>query len=92
MHQVTNSCWIYKSPKKDEMYLYVARQDDFGDVPEILLQRFGKPVFVMELELSPGRKLAREKVETVLNNLAENGFHLQMPPELKPLLYHGNED
>jgi len=92
MHQMTKSCWIYRSPKKDEMYLYVARRDDFEDVPEILLQRFGKPVIVMELELSPGLKLARENVETVLNNLAENGFHLQMPPDLKPSLYHGNED
>lgn len=89
---MTSTCWIYKSPKKDEMYLYIPRQDNFEDVPELLLQKFGKPLFVMELELSPERKLARENVETVLNNLAENGFHLQMPPDLKPSLYHGNED
>lgn len=89
---MTSTCWIYKSPKKEEMYLYVPRQDNFEDVPELLLQKFGKPLFVMELELTADRKLARERVETVLNNLAENGFHLQMPPELKPSLYHGNED
>ena len=74
------------------MYLYVPRQDDFEEVPEILLKKFGVPHFVMELELTPERKLARENTETVLQNLAENGFHLQMPPELKPSLYHGNED
>lgn len=74
------------------MYLYLPRQDNFEDVPELLLQKFGKPLFVMELELNPERKLARENIETVLNNLAENGFHLQMPPDLKPSLYHGNED
>jgi len=89
---MTSTCWIYKSPKKDEMYLYLPRQDNFEDVPELLLQKFGKPLFVMELELNPERKLARENIETVLNNLAENGFHLQMPPDLKPSLYHGNED
>ncbi|NNJ90713.1 MAG: YcgL domain-containing protein [Gammaproteobacteria bacterium] len=92
MHQVTSTCWIYKSPKKEEMYLYVPRQDNFEDVPEFLLQKFGNPLFVMELELTPDRKLARENAETILNNLAENGFHLQMPPQLKPSLYHGNED
>jgi len=89
---MTSTCWIYKSPKKDEMYLYLPRQDNFENVPELLLQKFGKPLFVMELELNPERKLARENIETVLNNLAENGFHLQMPPDLKPSLYHGNED
>jgi len=89
---MASTCWIYKSPKKEEMYLYIPRQDSFEDVPELLLQKFGKPLFVMELELTADRKLARENAETVLNNLAENGFHLQMPPELKPSLYHGNED
>lgn len=37
-------CWIYRSPRKDEMYLYITREDDFSRVPEALLQRFGKPV------------------------------------------------
>jgi uncharacterized protein YcgL (UPF0745 family) len=92
MHQLTTTCWIYKSPKKEEMYLYVRRHDDFTEVPDILLEKFGKPLFVMQIELTPNRKLARENAETVLSNLAENGFHLQMPPDLKPSLYHGNED
>ena len=85
-------CWIYKSPKKDEMYLYVNKQDCFDDVPEALLSRFGQPVFVMELELSPLRKLAREDSKTVINNLQQQGFYLQMPPDLKPDIYHGNQD
>ena len=88
----SKTCWIYKSPKKDEMYLYLGRKDDFEDIPELLLQKFGTPVFVMELELNAGRKLARENAQTVINNLDEQGFHLQMPPDLKPSLYHGNED
>lgn len=92
MQQTPHTCWIYKSPKKDEMYLYVKQKDNFDEIPDILLKRFGTPVFVMELELTPGRKLARENPQTVLNNIAENGFHLQMPPDLKPSLYHGNED
>ena len=86
------SCWIYKSPLKEEMYLYVPEQEGFDRVPSALLARFGKPVLVMELELHEGRPLAREDVAQVMQNLAEQGFHLQMPPKLEPWLYHGNAD
>ena len=88
----TLDCWIYKSPRKDEMYLYVPAEDDFEAVPTALLERFGQPVFVMQLALSPERPLAREDVKQVMSNLREQGFHLQMPPKLEPYLYHGNED
>ena len=84
-------CWIYKSPRKQEMYLYLATQDGFDDLPEALMSRFGKPEFVMELELHEDRPLAREDVTKVMANLRERGFHLQMPPELEPDLYYGND-
>jgi len=74
------------------MYLYMPEQDDFEQIPEALLKRFGTPVFVMQLELTAERKLARENTTQVMRNLSEQGFHLQMPPVLKPHLYHGNED
>jgi uncharacterized protein YcgL (UPF0745 family) len=86
----TLDCWIYKSPHKDEMYLYMPLKDDFDAVPDALLQRFGPPVFVMELGLHPGRRLAREDVNTVMSNLIDQGFHLQMPPELHPDVCYGN--
>ncbi len=88
----TVDCWIYKSPRKDEMYLYVPAEDDFSAVPAALLERFGPPRFVMQLTLSPERPLAREDVLEVIDKLREQGFHLQMPPRLEPTLYHGNED
>ncbi len=86
------STWIYRSSRKDEMYLYLAVEDDFDAVPEPLMQRFGQPAFVMQLQLHEERPLARQDVKRVMASLHENGFHLQMPPELKPDLYHGNED
>ena len=52
----------------------------------------GTPIFVMKLDLSPAKKLARENVLTVIDNLNDQGFHLQMPPEIKPDIYHGNLD
>lgn len=85
-------CWIYKSPRKDEMYLYLAAEEDFEPVPDDLLKAFGRPQFVMQLTLSLERSLAREDVGTVMTNLREQGFHLQLPPKLEPHLYHGNED
>lgn len=85
-------CWVYRSPRKQEMYLYLAAEDAFDKVPAALLERFGKPILVIELELSAQRKLAREDVSTVMSNLRDQGFHLQLPPRLEPALYHGNLD
>ena len=79
--------YIYKSQKKDEMYLYITTEDDFSSVPEPLLSRMGPtPVFVMELTLDRSRKLAREDVRKVIHNLETQGFHLQMPPSADLIL------
>ncbi|MES9972585.1 MAG: YcgL domain-containing protein [Candidatus Thiodiazotropha sp.] len=83
-------CWIYRSPRKDEMYLYVATEDDFSCVPEGLLARFGEPIQVMEIALTEQRKLAREDVAVVMANLRSQGFHLQMPPKMDVDLYRGD--
>ncbi|TVO77005.1 YcgL domain-containing protein [Sedimenticola selenatireducens] len=85
----TTPCWIYRSSKKDEMYLYLANENDFAGLPEALMKRFGNPHLVMELELHPDRYLAREDVSKVINNLKTLGYHLQMPPNLVPDLYDG---
>lgn len=83
-------CWVYRSPRKAEMYLYLAAEDAFDKVPEALLEQFGEPVLVIELELSAQRQLAREDVKQVMANLRSQGFHLQLPPRLQPDLYRGN--
>jgi uncharacterized protein YcgL (UPF0745 family) len=84
------ACWIYRSPHKDEMYLYLCREDDFSIVPKALMNRFGTPAKVMELILTPTRTLAREDVSRVMENLRNQGFHLQMPPKLRVDLYEGD--
>jgi uncharacterized protein YcgL (UPF0745 family) len=38
----------------------------------------------MEIELVPGRKLAREAAAVVMEHLARQGFHLQLPPPTVP--------
>lgn len=78
--------YIYKSTKKDELYLYIVKKDDFSEVPQELYDSMGKePVFVMELELSPDRPLARENVAQVIKNLETQQFHVQMPPRPEKL-------
>ena len=81
-------CDIYRSSKKDEMYLYVARQnaeqaheDPFANVPEMLSVAFGRATFVMHLELTETRKLTRVNVLHVMDSLQTKGFFIQVPPE-----------
>jgi len=76
------SCRVYRSDKKEETYLYLSDDMDFDDLPAELRERFGEPAFVLRLELSAGRKLARVDVASVLESLAEQGFYLQLPPKL----------
>ena len=71
------------------MFLYLPQAENFDRVPKALLDRFGSASLVMELELHPGRTLAREDVNRVIENLNNQGFHLQMPPDIKPDLYEG---
>jgi len=73
-------CSIYKTTKKDEMYLYVDKKDKFQKVPEALLKHFGSPVHFGDLLLRKEKKLARVDVEEVMAQIQEKGFFLQMPP------------
>ena len=78
------TCWIYRSARQVEMYLYLAKEDAFDELPPALMEKFGRPTLVMELELHSTRRLAREDAAKVIANLKRQGFHLQMPPSIKP--------
>ena len=82
----TVHCWIFKSLKKEEMYLYVRDAAYQELVPEALLSAMGKLEPVMELDLRSDRPLAREDVNQVIDQLLDRGFYLQMPPKLIPEL------
>jgi hypothetical protein len=72
--------YIYKSLRKAETYVYLAARDDFARLPETLRGQLGGLGFVFEVALTPERRLAREDVGVVMENLAVQGFHLQFPP------------
>jgi len=73
-------CAIYKSLKKDGLYLYLRDHEMLATLPEALLKSIGNTELVMELELTPQRTLARADVNEVIKNLEEKGFYVQMPP------------
>ena len=77
-------CYIYKSLKKEELYLYIKNKDDFSAVPEALLKSFSPLQFVMNLELTKDLKLAREDAGRVIESLDAKGFFVQMPPTIVP--------
>lgn len=83
-------CFIYKSLKKAELYLYLDKKDDFSALPPSLFDSLGQLVFVMELELTPERKLARENAEKVIASLQSKGFFVQMPPSNFGLMAAGD--
>ena len=73
-------CSIYRSPKKEEMYLYVDKRDGLDRVPDALKEMFGAPAHVMDMPLTAERKLARADTAKVLDGIRDQGFYLQMPP------------
>jgi len=77
---------IFKSAKKDEMYLYVMKRDRFQRVPDPLLAQFGEPEHVMDLLLTSEKTLARVDVKKVMDELTHKGFYLQMPPPKESML------
>ncbi|MBP0049551.1 YcgL domain-containing protein [Marinobacterium sp. AK62] len=72
---------VFRSPRKDEMYLYVDKREQLERVPEPLLEMFGAPEHVMDMPLTAERKLARvESTTRLLDDLDSKGYYLQMPP------------
>jgi uncharacterized protein len=73
-------CFVYASQRKPDTYVWLARREGFDVLPEPLVLLLGELRFVLEVELTPQRKLPREDTEKVLANLGELGWHLQAPP------------
>ncbi len=84
-------CQVYRCSKQAEMYLYVPSGADLDDLPDGLLRFLGRIEPVMELTLTPQRRLARVEVTEVMRSLREQGYYVQMPPEpLRPHLHYGD--
>jgi len=74
------NCHVYKSLRREDTYVYLARRDDFERLPPAMREVLLPLAFVLALDLHAGRRLARENPLTVIDNLRSQGFHLQWPP------------
>jgi uncharacterized protein len=79
-------CAVYKSLRKEQTYLYVERRDDFSAVPEALLNSFGSPQLVTIINLASRQHLALADLAKVKQQLASQGYYLQIPPPVESLL------
>ncbi len=71
-------CHIYRSNLKLDTYIYLVDKNDFSIVPAELLRVFGTPEFSFSFDLTEGRQLAREDAAQVIENLENQGYHLQL--------------
>ena len=74
------SCDVYKSDRLALMYLYVSAGGGLERVPAALMKTFGNPTFVLNVELTPDKALAKEDPKVIIEHLETQGYHLQMPP------------
>lgn len=70
----------YRSPKKEELYLYVTEGKNLEDLPNELLVMFGEPQHVIDFELNEQRKMPRCEPLEVMKKIQQKGYYLQMPP------------
>jgi uncharacterized protein YcgL (UPF0745 family) len=74
-------CFVYKSKKKSDAYLYVSQKDDFTTVPDALMAMLGTLEFVMDVDLNTRVSLAQSDIRQVREQLQQQGFYLQLPQE-----------
>jgi len=84
-------CYIYRSTQKPGLYIYLPRVDDFSVLPAELLKQTGALELALEIELTADRKLNREDAASVIDNLLNQGYHLQMPESIESLLSRFNK-
>lgn len=73
-------CYVYRSARQADAYLYLSSQAMFERLPESLGRAFCGAELIMDLVLTPERRLASENPCSVLHNLLRQGFHVQLPP------------
>ena len=69
-------CAIYKSKRKPGCYLYISKRDDFSAVPDILMQSFGKPQFLMPFNLKGSKSLVHADKDEIMEKITQQGFSI----------------
>lgn len=76
-------CYVYKGDRQPDYYLYLDQEFSALDLsdgfPTAILDLMGELSLVVEFELDAARKLPQAEATQVMNDIAEQGFYLQMP-------------
>lgn len=70
---------VYKSLRKADAYVYLAKRDGFDVMPGPVRAQLEPLKHVLEVDLSTVTRLALVDVEQVRSLLATRGFYLQVP-------------
>ncbi|MGN6520910.1 MAG: YcgL domain-containing protein [Dokdonella sp.] len=73
-------CFVYKSLRKAETYVYLRKQDGGTELPAALRDSLDPLQHVLELDLTPTRRLAQADAARVIEALELQGYYLQFPP------------
>lgn len=85
--------FVYTSRRRTDTYLYLAKHDDFGCVPDAIRAPLEPWRFVLDFELHAQRRMPRIDAATLASNLERQGFYLLFPPSaLDPLVAGGVGD
>ena len=76
------NCQVFKSTRQTDTYIYLADGTDFDSLPESLRSTFGAPEKVMDVVLDKTRQLAQADPKQVMQSIREQGFYLQLPPNI----------
>lgn len=85
-------CYVYRSSKKDGLYVYLAEEDGLSQLPQPVLHQLGEPELAMSVDLAKRASLGHENIEEVRKNLKEQGFHVQMPKNIEHLVQQAAND
>lgn len=71
-------CYIYRSPKKENSYLYIDTENDLSKVPDVLMNVFGEPILVMKVLLDGKRQFVVGSSQDIEDKIKQDGFFVQM--------------
>jgi uncharacterized protein YcgL (UPF0745 family) len=71
---------VFRSVRREGMYLYVPKAKGLEDVPEALTRMFGQAESALVFVLKPERRLARVDTAEVIAAITQQGYFLQLPP------------
>ncbi len=74
-----DNCFVYRCAKKQDMYIYLAEENNFDSIDENLKRALGDLTFALALDLNKNTRLAKEDPVKVMANLKTQKFHLQLP-------------